>query len=211
MRILRPHHHHLGNLWSFLSTCLAMSARDKAPVYVSRHYFAVDVWQTMAEILQVMHCPGAGVFMLDEPANDTIPDDWNYPIIPTRMRWWPRPLTKVVCYQLNGRTHPHKTDPPPDDLSKLLGLWLPDGWSLMPLGLPLTIEEDVFRLANAACFLGVDSGISHIAYSVGCPVFLLEYQEPLEGAHKQKPFIRCRGADDAILKIRRSLGLELPP
>ena len=44
------------------------------------------------------------------------------------------------------------------------------------IGLPVTLEAAVDRLAECDLFLSVDSGLAHVARSVGCPVAIIEHK-----------------------------------
>ena len=73
--------------------------------------------------------------------------------------------------------------------------------------LPLSIEDDVYLLANCKLYVGVDNGISHIAKSVGCPMLLIEHIHPLEDGFPSKynNYIKAIGVNDAINKMQEFL------
>ncbi len=202
--VWEPHHPHLGNLWASCNRFLSESVLAGEPALVSRWCRGQDAQGTLLQILAVLDSP-IGALVVDAlPTHRIERDEWHAPYWPTRPRWSAGPY-RQVCYQFDGKTHPHKTNPPPTDLLRLLSPWLPTGYKFTQLGLPLSIADDVQLLAHSDAFLGVDSGISHIAHSAGIPCFLLEYEEPLRLAHPNKDYVPCYGANDAIQKVLRAL------
>lgn len=201
--IWEPHHPHLGNLWASCNFFLNESVRTGTKTLISRRCRGTDVSGTVQEILNELESSGK-TELVDKDATHFITEEWRVPYCPTRSRWSPNRFDRV-CFQFDGVTHPQKTNPPPEDLAQLLGAWLPAGIEFIRLGRPLSIADDVRLLSRSDAFLGVDSGMSHIAHSAMVPCFLLQYLEPLEKAHPNKSYVKCEGAVDAIAKIRYHL------
>lgn len=193
---------HLGNLWASCHYLLQQSIDLDEVVLMTRieNDYAeecLSLIDSLGRVSLVHDRPTACVDDLGEAL-------WSVPYFPTKLAWVPRRHHKV-CYQFDGRTRPSQTNPPPEDERLLLGPWLPPGTVLVKLGRPLTATESAMHLATCDAFLGVDSGISHLAHSVGVPTFLLQYAHPLTQAHPGKVYTPCYGAADAIEKICRYL------
>ena len=118
----------------------------------------------------------------------------------TRVVWSGGIKRNRICYQFDGRFSGRRKNPPENDLFKLVDFI--NGVDFVRLGGHLSLEKCVNIMANSDCFLGIDSGMSHIAHSVGVPTFIIKYRFNFDGYHKNAPpFEVCHGTDDAISKV----------
>jgi len=99
---------------------------------------------------------------------------------PTRKRHSPEARKIGYSFSANWRAE-LKIPRHPDKLLNTLRQRF-QGFDFVPLGLPhqTTIGELVDVLASVRLFLSVDSGVAHVARSVGTPLFLLEYKWGVE-------------------------------
>ena len=198
----------LGNVWASCHYFLRLSLERGSVVCVKRQRAIV------AECLELIHSPGR-VALVDADATRSVDhllgeQLWNQEYFPTHLRWPGRRFYGRICYQIDGRTRPALTNPPSADVELLQGGWLPSGVELVCLGLPRSVTESVHLLATCDAFLGVDSGISHVAASVGVPMFLLQYHWPLAQAHTKQRYVTCLGMADALRAITKHLGTLMP-
>lgn len=189
---------YLGNNWAACHWLLHESIKRNDVIRMTR----VENDHS-EEYLSLINSPGRIILVPDPPTvrmDDFLGENlWSTPYFPTHERWLPSGRT--VCYQFDGRTRPEKTNPSATDADTILGAMTTAGYEVIRLGLPLSASESVHRLATCSAFIGSDSGISHLAHSVGCPTFLLEYTHPLTQAHPNKIYTPCFGAQDTITKV----------
>ena len=88
----------------------------------------------------------------------------------THLQWKCNP--KFVCYQFDGRNHPQKAIAKKDQ-KRLLCKLENAGYRPINCGNEQPIEHIVEHLANCAFFVGVASGISLVALSVGTPTHII--------------------------------------
>jgi len=120
--------------------------------------------------------------------------------VPTRIKWCGGVKRNRICYQFDGRSSCRRKNPPEKDLFKLVDFIY--GVDFVRLGGHLSLEKCVKIMASSDCFLGVDSGMSHIAHSVGVPTFIIKYRFNFDSWHvNAPPFEVCHGTDDAIDKV----------
>jgi hypothetical protein len=71
-----------------------------------------------------------------------------------------------IAYQFDGKSHAH-LNPTAEEVAGFLGCF--DCSQLRPVGLPSTLEQSAKILVGAKLFVGVSSGMSHLAASAGTP------------------------------------------
>ncbi len=156
-----------------------------------------------AEALRCIRSPGR-VVVVPEPPSHFVDDLgealWKVPYFPT-IHQWKRGSHRRICYQFDGRTRPSATNPPSSEVEAFLAFWVSEGYEAIRLGLPMSMTQSIRWLSVCDAFIGVDSGISHLAHSVQVPTFLLQYQHPLTQAHEGKKYIACEGLSDATAKV----------
>lgn len=117
---------------------------------------------------------------------------------PTFKQWSDHTAHHYFVAQFDGVSSPEKNPPNSDIIaigSEVSTLYAMQG---ILLGKKQTIAECVELMANAAFFVGSDSGMSHLAHCVGLPTFILEYGLPIVTTHRNKPHILCAGATDFL-------------
>ena len=120
--------------------------------------------------------------------------------VPTKVRW-AQHETGVISYQLETSTshRPGRFCNPwlIEDLSDRL-----PGYEFIEVGKQhqSTLSEIIQILSRSTLFVGIDSGMSHVAHSVGVPVFLKQYPE-LELCHPNKEYVAFDDGADLELKL----------
>jgi hypothetical protein len=170
---------HLGDLWIFVSAGLRLSEHLGEPVRLEAPRLEREATSLglIEEIAAQMDSTGQVIASTETPT-ETFGNLWRRLYLqPTRRRWRPGPHGRIA-YQFDGRTLPEK-NPPTQDIPRLI-----DGISRygtpVKVGLPCTIAESVEILATSDCFVGCASGLAIIAWSVGIPVYYLEYGLPVD-------------------------------
>lgn len=120
--------------------------------------------------------------------------------VPTKVRW-ARSDSRIISFQVKTPTkhRPDRFCHP--KLIEGLSDQLPD-YEFIELGKKhqSTINEIIEILSQSELFVGIDSGISHVAHSVGVPVFLKYYAE-LDLCHPNKDYVAFRDGQDLKLKL----------
>lgn len=100
----------------------------------------------------------------------------------------------VIAFQFDGRSSDGEKNPLFSDM-RLFHTWAEaQGIETISVGLPLSMQDCALRLSQATAFVGVCSGMSHLAHSVkGLPVYLLQYQLDVAWWHGKNPFEVCNG------------------
>ncbi len=213
-RIFTPHNAGFGDRFASIQL-LARLAVTEGPYRVA---VADEGRATLHhEIVNALDLP-VPLNLTAEPGNTPLDGFtvWACDYFPTKTRWdWTKRHDYVV-YQFDGLSSPEK-NPALSDQRRILDV-IHDTYHLEShqLGKHLSVQENVNMLAGAAFFVGCDSGMSHLAHSVGTPLFLLEYGLPVVTCHRNKSYILCAGAGDFIdwklptwVRYRNFLGIGL--
>jgi hypothetical protein len=206
MTIYLPWNAGLGDHWATLSLLSWKSRLSGDPAVLATYVHGVDYSPRLIEIAEVLDaCPvalyqGDG----DTPLNGF--DVWASPPWPTLLRWSPQAPASIV-YQFDGDSSAADKNPPPADQQAILSWASSQGLAAVKLGKNLTVAECVRACSGAALFVGCCSGMSHLAHSVGTPVYLLEYGLPVVTCHRQKQFVISRSADQFIADAARFISM----
>jgi hypothetical protein len=186
-----------------------------------RNYSAVPVADRSGLVLEIaaaLDVPRTFEVVSTVAADEvqTIEDGWHSPIapVPTRVRWqgWGREPFWRIAYQFDGNVLGSQKNPPPNELERLLSI--APGYEMVRLGAHLSVQECVEVAARSDLFIGVDSGMIQLCYSVGVPVMIVRYsQSPwvLFDRHGRRQAIHCDNTEELATKARQFLGLAAPP
>lgn len=142
-------------------------------------------------------------------------DVWATPYFRTKNHWTLSKMTPTICVHFDGLSAASDKNPSLDEQHQILTWAAARGLRVVVLGDPtMSLSWVVTHLATCALFVGCDSGMSHIAHSVGCPTYLLEYNLPVVTCHRNKNYVLCKGAghfmqqgDNWLHCMRTALGL----
>ena len=193
---------HLGDMWIFVSAGLRLSEHLGERIYLEAPRFEREASSLtmIEEIAAVMDSTGSVVASMETPT-ERFGNLWRTLYLqPTKRRWLGPTVRHQVTYQFDGRTMPEK-NPPQADIPRIL-----DAIPGIPVkvGLPLSIAESVEMLAQSDFFVGCASGLALMAWSVGVPVYYLEYGMPVDrfitGGQK---YTKCVGTDAFVEAMKQ--------
>jgi hypothetical protein len=205
-----PYWNGFGDLWALTSYCCLLSQRAGQPVYLStwstksmlnREKEIKDILRSLDDRYTQHVVVTSERFTLS--ARFSVRDHHDL-YVPTKVRWT-RNDRRLISYQLETSTR-HRPDRFCEPgLIEDLSDQLPD-YEFIELGKTQqrTLHEIIAILSQSEFFVGIDSGMSHVAHSVGVPVFLKAYAE-LPLCHPNKAYVAFRDGQD----LKRKLA-ELP-
>lgn len=114
--------------------------------------------------------------------------NWCYPAlqVDSKYRWHLDKVEKTFCYQFDGISSAETKNPPIALVANIKTVLRTMGYKPIRLGAQMTLPQAAESLSKCAFFVGCDSGFSHIAHSVGCPVYMYEGQLLTYTTHKLK-------------------------
>jgi hypothetical protein len=212
---LAPYWDGFGDLWAITSYSCLLSQRVEHPVHLSK-WSVKSMWDRETEIRDILGNLDDGyaenVMVTAErfSTNSRFSVAYHHePYVPTKVKW-ARNDGRIISYQVETSTthRPDRFCDPwfIDDLRDRL----PD-YDFVALGKhhQSTIGEIIDILSKSELFVGIDSGMSHVAHSVGVPVFLKHYAE-LEGTHPNKEYAAFQDGADLTRKLSEASCLSRP-
>lgn len=197
------HDGHLGDCWAYMAWLLTREGDDRCTKVVSPNSDRVDFYR---RIYNLMDTDGSLVFEVSKEYDQKIGKrrflvDCIYP----RTKITYECKTNIICYTFDANSFVDRKIPP--NISKILQVESFKNYKFVDVGLPLTLEDSIKLLSSCKIFVGVDNGLSHVARSVGCPSFLVEYLFPITNAFPYEYFEyhHCYGVDDTIRKMKKFL------
>lgn len=196
-----------GDLWAALGF-VAARGRFRRPAAISSIVHGRSVRPLLSDMVDIMYQGEHYVQVVDRPPTRTMSQDcWAFPRWPSVHPYRPPKDKCVIAYQFDGRSSADDKNPLAPDIH-LFHAWAREwGLETAPIGLPLSVRDASYRLSQCTAFVGVCSGMSHLAHSVrGLPVYLLQYQMDVAWWHGVNSFEVCNGVGSFIeLFSRRHL------
>lgn len=113
---------------------------------------------------------------------------------------WKNTNSNIITYQFDAVSFSNLKVPSRTGLNYLYEA--AQGYRFLRLGKHLSIKKNLDLLSKSACFIGIDSGVSQLAYSVGVPVFLMRnghFFSPNHAPHMgRKAIIQNSGKELAL-------------
>ncbi len=204
MKIFIPGPSSLGDQWKTLNLLLRFAEIKGERITLSHFSGGNDISKKQQEILAVLDARTdlieVGPYIGNTPISSR--DVQRAELFKTKRTWEWKKKTRYVAVHFDGVSAAKDKNPPLKDKSKILFHLTNLGYQHRKLGRHQSIAEAVDQLAESAFFVGCDSGFSHIAHSVGVPVFLLQYKKPVDLWHGGSSYTLCEGADDFISKLK---------
>lgn len=170
------YHYRLGDLWRLVSRSLRLSEFHGCTTGISPHSLGGDRSETIREILRALDSKGRVVLCPDRPGVYFDVNEWQ-PSLPTRRQWQAGPYRRIA-YQFDGISFAEEKNPPAQDVEDLLAFFHDSGVGTVRLGKHLGIERCIEELSRCDLFVGCASGLAELCYSVGIPVYILQYRLP---------------------------------
>ena len=200
-RILDSYGIGFGDLWATLQFAHRESMRTQEVVCISKwcgSLYDHDMTVKLTEMMQLIDSPTGNVLISDEKPNEHVGGRcWHTPYLPCVIRWR-QPKTRRIACQFDGRSSAHIKNMPEED-SRLFTEWSKDK-QRVDVGLPMTMRECAEAIASSDIFVGVCSGMSCLAISIGVPTFVLEYGVVIDWWYDPNKVIKCLGVSDFIRK-----------
>jgi hypothetical protein len=201
-----PYWNGFGDLWAITSYCCLLSQREGETVYLSKWSTKsmLDREKEIRDVLESLDDSYTQNVLVTTEHFASSPRfsvrDHREPYVSTKVRWGPN-NSRIISYQLETLAK-HRSDRLCHPrLIKGLSDQLP-GYEFVELGKEhqSSLSEIIEILAQSELFVGIDSGMSHVAHSVGVPVFLKYYAE-LGLCHPNKEYVAFRDGQDLTLKL----------
>ena len=122
---------------------------------------------------------------------------------------WEGANSSIITYQFDGLSFGDLKAPSETDLQFLRGATL--GYEMVLLGKHLSVQENIALLAASRCFVGIDSGVAQLAYSVGVPMFLMRnghFFAPNHAPHMSRKAVIGDSGRDIAAALRHFLGVR---
>lgn len=183
----------LGDHWASINLLAQMSITRREPV---EFQMSARFLERHGEILDLLDLGTARVLMTASQSDARLGgfDVWATEYLPTRRRWARSDRLDFICTHFAGVSSAADKNPPDHDQMQIREWAAKQGLPAVELGPHLSLTAIVDLLSRCTLFVGCDSGMSHIAHSVGCPTYLLEYKLPVVTCHRHKAYVLCRGA-----------------
>lgn len=199
------HHEGLGDHWASISYLAQLSiARGELIRFHSKPEHAFRHLQ----ILSVLGLAGAQLLPCTEPGTASIDgfNLWATEYLRTKEQWRRPSGEHFVTMHFKGISAAADKNPSSDQIAEIKVWAAKQGMSWVELGQHMTLDLVVDSLRRCALFVGCDSGFSHIAHSISCPTYILEYGLPVVTCHRHKPYVLCKGAGHFIQQAENWLG-----
>lgn len=192
---------HLGDVWAFVNYCLMTGQVNVSTIADNGE----SIRSKLLEISSLFDSNHKLILHDKICTHYDVVDEfacWQMPYIKTKIRW-SGVESKTVSTQLTGgRLHADLKNLSPEFNSKILSEIKLGGYDHIELGINYTLEECVSIIAGSRFFIGIDSGMSHVAHSVGVPMVLVKNKLEFSQYHVNKNYYIADDIDGIKRAIR---------
>lgn len=162
-----------GDVWMAVQHALLHSELTGKTVGMHPLGRGGDISCKIREMLQIIDSKGRVEVV---PANGTKPASTaSAAYLPTKVRWKPGPY-KRIALQLQGVSKRSLTEKEQEEIKAQF----PE-YEFVQLGMPLSIKECMEWLSKCDLLIGTNSGMAHLAKSVGIPMVIIGDEEDVRG------------------------------
>ena len=176
-------HSHLGDIWAFTSYILKQSEIENKTIYFDRGSLNSQI-SSFKNFFDTN-----GKIELNKQKNKIKKVKANYmffrEFLKTKIQWKEN-NNKIIAYQFDGRHLNYNKNPNKNEIIYFLNFFEKLGYNLINVGNFKPLSFIIKTLSECEFFIGVISGISIVANSVGCPINLLENNLPKWKVNKLK-------------------------
>jgi len=173
-------HIHLGDSWRGIGVAMRISQNLGEPVGMQYRYGSKSIEHYVRDIPLEMDAPGQVIPVESSPESTYIDvvSRWLIPI-PTRITWrGPTASRKKIICCFDGQCNANLKLPPAGAKDEFLRVVERLGCETYSVNGKEPLHDLVERMASSDLFIGVCSGPTQIAYSVGVPVILVKERQP---------------------------------
>lgn len=168
---------HFGDIWAYTNLLLRISEGNGRPIRIT--YVNNYMKNLILKIKSFLNSKGRIIFT-NKPKTRFLNfgDAFSIKFIPT-LRTWNRKRalkSKIVAYQFDGRHLAEEKNLPPMEFRKLLNGLRKMGYIPVNVGGNKKLNFIINVMSNCKFFVGCPSGLSVVARSVKCPIFLITWK-----------------------------------
>ena len=169
-------HGGFGDTWMCVNFLLRESEKTLNPVYIGYHKnkkWNQDQSQLYVRLAGCLSTNGRLALVDDPPTAElTYLEHFGSPYLPTA-RGHVRGASRNFTYQFNGNYNSYLKNMSRADEESVIRSLVRLGLTPIDVGGPLAIERKIRLMSEAAFHVGVESGMAHVAISVGMPVYII--------------------------------------
>jgi len=221
---------HFGDIWLSISSAILLSRKNKEIIYISRYadYQSHDRKNIIEECLKVLDTNGANIEIVDDFQNQYNETTINFPIsrgaflnedpiVSTKIKYKPKDKN-TISLQLaslffdkqkgiytsrkNSAQNEYRNIPYLDLEKIFLNFISFPNLKLNSVGEHIGILNSINKIAESNIFIGIDSGMAHVASSIGIPVYLYDFKQNediyLDQFHKNKNIKKFKTFEDIL-------------
>jgi hypothetical protein len=205
--IYRNWNYGLGDVWATIQ--LLARIQRPGPILLSTVQHGQSLRAMQEAVLRAMDQQyfDNEIILVDDEPNTELDGYavWAAPMIPAKHQWSLGPRDNKITVQFDGASTPELKNPPPGDIVTI-NLWAQrHGFAVVIAGKDLGLEKSIWAMRTSVLFVGICSGMSHVAHSVSVPTYILEYDLPVVTCHRHRNYVLCKGAGHFISQAENYL------
>ncbi len=189
----------LGDSWWVVNAATRLHIKTAQPVGI----YTMTAWRNhlysckplLAEVIEQLDLPYVPALIGDGVPPGQRFTEGQFPLVPTHVPRWPcpgpidyfltkkRPVvahSKIFSYQIYGVSSRARQSFSRPYAVKMVTMLQRLGLVERCVGLPLTLAQSIDVMCRARFHVGIDSGMTHVARSVGIPIYVYQAKLPLD-------------------------------
>jgi len=185
---------HLGDVWAFINYCLINEISSISSIAAD----GVSISGKISEIRPLIESDFT-LDVTDEITTDFVDqwEAWNTKYLPTKIQHVGT-SNKFTHQLVGGRLFNDQKCVSQEWLDTFESCTTDFNVESVPVGGHLTLEQCISEMAASKFFIGIDSGMSHLAHSVGVPVILVQSSFDFSKFHSGNEFTSISEVSELI-------------
>ena len=219
---------HFGDIWLSISSAILFSKKNKETVYISRYADYYDRKAIIEECLKALDTTNAKIQIVDDFQNQYTETTIDFPIsrgaflnedpiVQTKIKHNPKDKNTIslqlasLFFDKEKKNYTSRKNSAQNEYRNIPYLELEkiflnfisfQNLKLNSVGEHIGIENSINKIAESNIFIGIDSGMAHVASSVGIPVYLYDFKQSediyLDQFHKNKDIKKFKTFEDIL-------------
>ena len=196
---------HLGDVWAFVNYCIKHNHHELSAIALD----GKPIDKKIYEIFDNLDTSFKFDVCYSDKKFETVNQfyAWGIEYTPTVVKWYQN-NNRIITHQLDGgRLHNDLKCISEDFKSDILQVIHSRGYIEQSVGGQFSLSECIKHMSESEFFIGIDSGMSHVAHSVGVPVILIESNFDFRPYHICKQYKTAKTVYDvASIIYKRPIG-----
>lgn len=165
--------YYLGDAWTSINYFLRASECQQEPMEISTIVEGIDFKELIISIMELLDAPNSQLILTNKEPDwkPKFYETYFSKLYPTKIRWSGN--SNIICYQFDARCNADLKSCTKQEVGAIQAHLESLQFRVVDVGHFTPLAKIVDYLASSALYVGLDSGVTWVAASVGVPIALI--------------------------------------